>query len=125
MLWLVPPHTDLYLCVAPLENIMKRSLSSMVLILFLSFLPPVWADDLSAGVRKTKERAAQGEASAQYDLCFMYAYGLDISQDYTEALKWCRLAAAQGHTSAQYILGSMYYMGQGVPQDYTEALKWC
>ncbi len=47
-----------------------------------------------------------------------------MPQDYTEALKWFRLAAEQGFDRAQYILGVMYSDGLGVPQDDVEAVKW-
>jgi TPR repeat protein len=48
-----------------------------------------------------------------------------VPQDYTEAVKWYRLAADQGNLEAQSRLGSMYESGVvGVPQDYTEAVKW-
>jgi TPR repeat protein len=33
----------------------------------------------------------------------MYDKGLDVPQDYTEALKWYRLAAAQGNAGAVQI----------------------
>ncbi len=46
------------------------------------------------------------------------------SQDYTEAMKWYRLAADQGDAWAQSNLGWMYRKGQGVPQDYAKAVKW-
>ena len=44
--------------------------------------------------------------------------------NYTEAVKWFRMAAEQGSVIAQFNLGSMYSNGQGVPRDHTEALKW-
>jgi TPR repeat protein len=103
---------------------MKTKLSSIVAMLLLSFLPSVWADDLSTDVRQLKERAAQGDASAQLQLGGMYFTGQGVPQDYPEALKWYRLAAAQGEASAQYNLGGMYEAGAGVPQDYVQAHKW-
>lgn len=50
--------------------------------------------------------------------------GRGVSQDYAEAVKWCRLAAKQGDTKAQCNLGAIYDKGLGVPQDYAEAAKW-
>jgi TPR repeat protein len=61
---------------------------------------------------------------AQNNLGAMYADGEGVRQDFTEAVKWWRLAADQGHAGAQYNLGLMYEKGQGVRQDYAEALKW-
>ena len=57
--------------------------------------------------------ADQGDASAQYNLGFMYADGRGVPQNYAEALKWYRLAADQGHASAQFNLGLMYAQWPG------------
>ena len=54
----------------------------------------------------------------------MYAEGQGMPQNYTEAVKWYRLAADQGDADAQTNLGTMYYFGKAVPQDYGEAMKW-
>ena len=43
---------------------------------------------------------------------------MDISQDYTEAVRWYRKAAEMGLAEAQFNLGGKYYEGQGVPHDY-------
>ena len=53
----------------------------------------------------------------------MYFEGRGVSKDYTEALRWFRLAAKQGLAQAQYNLGHMYFEGQGVSKDYTEAIR--
>ena len=55
--------------------------------------------------------AEQGDAAAQYTLGYAYASGQDTPQDYTEALRWWRLAAAQDHAFAQYSLGALYDNG--------------
>jgi len=47
-----------------------------------------------------------------------------VPQDYTEAMKWYRLAAAQGDARAQLNLGVMYLHGQGVPRDFILAHMW-
>ena len=44
----------------------------------------------------------------------MYAEGRGVSQDYSNALKYFKLAADQKDAIAQYNLGSMYAKGQGV-----------
>jgi len=54
----------------------------------------------------------------------MYATGFGVPQDYTEAIRWYRLAAGQGFADAQYNLGLMYATGQGLPQDYVQAHMW-
>jgi TPR repeat protein len=67
---------------------------------------------------------SMGLAPAQTALGIMYVNGYGVPQNYTEALKWYRLAAAQGLAPAQTALGIMYVNGYGVPQDNAEALKW-
>ena len=49
---------------------------------------------------------------------------LAYNQDYSEAVKWYRMAAEQGDAMAQFSLGVMYYKGQGVPEDYVQAHMW-
>ena len=76
--------------------------------------------DYATAQRLVQPLAAQGYASAQYNLGLMYANGRGVVQDYTEAMKWYRLAAVQGAASAQYNLGLKYYFGEGVVQDYSQ-----
>jgi hypothetical protein len=54
----------------------------------------------------------------------MYALGNGVPQDYTEAMKWYRLAAEQGHAKAQLNIAVMYGNGQGVPKDYLLTYMW-
>ena len=54
-----------------------------------------------------------------------YYRGHGVPQDYTEAVKWFRIAAEQGYALAQYFLGICYSDGKGVPEDDVEAAKWC
>ena len=68
--------------------------------------------------------AAQGYASAQFNLGIKYKYGHGVPRDPAEAVNWFRKAARLGNAYAQYNLGFMYFMGQGVAQDYTEAMAW-
>jgi len=69
--------------------------------------------------------AKQGNPDAQNRIGYMYAFSKNgVSQDYTEAMKWYRMAAAQGSAKAQTNIGFMYENGHGVPQDYAEAMKW-
>lgn len=54
----------------------------------------------------------------------MYAAGLGVPQDDSEAVRWFRLAADQDLARAEYRLGLMYATGRGVPQDYVTAHMW-
>jgi TPR repeat protein len=54
----------------------------------------------------------------------LYDQGLGVTQNYSEAAKWYRLAADQGYPQAQYNLGLLYNQGNGVAKDNNEAKKW-
>ena len=76
------------------------------------------------GFNATEKGAKRGEALAQFNLGLMYYKGRVAAQDYTEAVKWWRLAAGQGFAEALNNLGMMYGNGDGVQQDNMEAYKW-
>ncbi len=65
--------------------------------------------------------AAQGDASAQDNLGYMFDYGLGVARDRAEALRLYRFSAAQGLADAQYNLGFVFENGQGVARDRAEA----
>ncbi|MDA1185472.1 MAG: tetratricopeptide repeat protein [Acidobacteria bacterium] len=68
--------------------------------------------------------AELGDAAAQYNVGFSYAYGTGLPRNDERAVAWYRLAAEQGHAAAQHHLGVMYANGEGTPQDFTEAIEW-
>lgn len=75
------------------------------------------------------EAARGGDAAAQYMLGLMCCCGQGAAQNFSEALKWLRLAALQGYTAAEYRLGLLYYSGKGTPgrggaDDEAEAAAW-
>jgi len=59
-----------------------------------AFAAPVWADDHAASVSSLRNRAAHGEASAQFNLGLMYYTGRGVPQDSVEAYMWFNLVAA-------------------------------
>ena len=71
-----------------------------------------------------KKLAEQGNASAQFNLGFMYANGQGVPKDDQQAVAWYRKAAEQGNASAQLNLGFMYDKGQGVSKDEQQAAAW-
>ena len=75
-------------------------------------------------VDELRDRAAQGDATAQFNLARLYVTGTGVPQDHTEATRWYRLAAAQRHAGAQHNLGVKYDSGTGVPEDDAEAVRW-
>lgn len=68
--------------------------------------------------------AEQGDPDAQARLGDLYRKGEGTPENYTEAVRWYRLAAAQGYLLAQVNLGTMYALGEGAPENYVEAYKW-
>ena len=71
-----------------------------------------------------QQRAAAGDATAQFEFGVLYYSGQGVAQDYGQARAWWEKAAAQGHAKAQYNLGLLYAKGQGVAQDYGQARVW-
>jgi len=61
---------------------------------------------------------------AQTMMGTQYRFGQGVLQDYTEALKWFRLAAEHGDAFAQWSTGRFYHRGIGVAQNYVQAHKW-
>lgn len=80
--------------------------------------------DYAAAVRLLRPLAEQGDASAQFNLGYVFDKSQGVTQDYAEAVKWYRKAAEQGNAASQFYLGRMYFEGQGVTQDYAEAVRW-
>lgn len=78
----------------------------------------------SPAIANLKKKAEAGDVSTQYNLGIMYATGIGVPMDASEAAKWFRMAAEQGHVGGQVKLGVLYANGEGVPKDATQALKW-
>ena len=62
-------------------------------------------------IEELKQKAAVGDAEAQFQLGKKYANGDGVEQDYAEALKWYMKSAEQGNAKAQNNLGIMYDWG--------------
>jgi len=46
------------------------------------------------------------------------------AKNYTEAMRWYRLAAERGSAVAENDVGVLYAEGLGVPRNYSEAMRW-
>lgn len=68
--------------------------------------------------------AERGDAVAQAELGYCYYYGLGVTVNYYEAVKWYRKAAAQNNAMALNNLGYCYEKGKGVTKDEYESTKW-
>jgi len=75
-------------------------------------------------VEALRQKAEQGEATAQFKLGLAYATGQGVPQDYAQALARYRDAANQGDADALCQLATMYQNAEGVPEDHVEAYKW-
>lgn len=75
-------------------------------------------------IRQVQERAAGGEAYAQYNLGLMHLVGEGVDQDAATGANWIRRAADQGHVAATYTMGLLYLQGTGVTRDWVEAYAW-
>ena len=104
--------------------VMTRWLGGVGLTFVLMGLVAPAVVDAQAAVTELIRQAEQGDAVAQYNLGFSYAYGTGVAQDDALALAWYRRAAEQGLAAAQHHLGVMYANGEGAPQDFTEAITW-
>jgi TPR repeat protein len=83
------------------------------------------ASDADQEIALLRKSAAQGNASAQFNLGNVYRLGRgSVAPDPVEAAKWYRKAAEQGHPYAQFSLGLALYTGDGVKKDIAEAITW-
>ncbi|MCU1233844.1 MAG: Sel1 domain protein repeat-containing protein [Candidatus Solibacter sp.] len=80
--------------------------------------------DYATAYREWKTAADSGNAEAQFDLGVLYAQGMGVRRDLTEAAFWYRKAAGQGNPEAEFALGQMYSRGWGVPRDQADAVRW-
>lgn len=89
----------------------------IIILLSMSFA-------FSQNIIELRKQTEQGDVVAQSNLGIFYEHGEGVPQDYTEALKWYKLAAEQGDSKAQFNLGVFYIKGKGVSQNYTKAKEW-
>jgi len=112
-------------------------------------LEAVDQDDFSRAAIFFHKAARHGHPGAMAFLCTLYAEGRGVSQDYIEAMKWCRKAANRSDvgksftnmknsiprpkleylarnlpTEVKYQIARMYALGLGVPQDHVLAHMW-
>jgi uncharacterized protein len=94
-------------------------------VLALLVVSPASAFSNDSSKTELMALAEKGDAAAQNNLGIMYEKGLGgVKPDYSEAMKWYRLAEEQGNTSALYNIGQMYDKGIGLLPDHAEAVKW-
>ena len=84
-----------------------------------SKLPPA-----TVGPFSLRLAAAQGDASAQFEVASRLAEGKGLDQDLKEAAQWYQRSAASGFAMAQFRLGTLYERGLGVKPDASRARAW-
>ena len=78
----------------------------------------------------SKDRAAanKGSSFSQFSLGVRYfnggKTGSCVGNNYTESMKWFRMADRNGKARAANYIGTMYRKGWGVPKDVKEAERW-
>lgn len=82
-------------------------------------LPPATVGPLSLRLA-----AANGDASAEFEVGARLAEGKGTNQNFADALKWYQRSAAKGFAQAQYRLGTLYERGLGVTKDFERAKVW-
>ncbi len=82
-------------------------------------LPPATVGPLSLRLA-----AANGDASAQFEVGARLAEGKGTGQDFKEAMRWYQRSAAQGFAQAQYRLGTLFERGLGTDADVGRARVW-
>lgn len=78
----------------------------------------------AAALKLWKPLAQAGNGRAQYDVGEMYLFGVGVSRDPAEAVKWFRRAAQNHDQFAGTALGSMYELGFGVERSPQTAIEW-
>ena len=80
-------------------------------------------EDYATALREWKPLAESGKAAAQRYLGLLYAQGLGVTQDNSQAFTWFSRAAEQGDAAAQHNVGVMYQAGLSVNQNELLLLK--
>jgi len=97
---------------------MKRyGISLLLLVLSFSI------SEANEHLEKLREKAVKGDPVAQNDIGVIYAKGVRVPQDSTEALKWYKKSAGQGFAPALYNIGIMYAKGYGVTKSLSKAFS--
>ena len=74
--------------------------------------------------QELQEKAANGDADAQFQLGDCYFFGLGVPKDMREGVSWYRKAAEAGQIKAQFNLGGCFHEGMGVEPDLMAAIQW-
>ena len=76
------------------------------------------------GPNSLRISAANGDASAQFEVAARFAEAKGVKQNFAQAAIWYQRAATRGLAQAQYRLASLYERGLGVDADPAKARIW-
>jgi hypothetical protein len=79
---------------------------------------------IGADWKDVQSHADAGDAEAEYELGVRYASGIDVNQDYGQAMRWFLQAADHGSARAQGRVATWMFLGRGAEQDYSKAYYW-
>ena len=125
-----PKQKNIYSVIDVLTEDMRKvevalAKSEAILTTFDSFLNANAAEATGQYFLAAKyyaEAAKTGNVDAQYRLGTLYARGLGVPQDLSDASYWYRKAALSGNTGARAELAQLYLSGHGVSEDKVQAL---
>ncbi len=72
---------------------------------------------------KCQGSAQRGNVGAQFCLGQMFEYGLGVTKDYREAIRWYSLAAERRHAGAERSLGILYVEGLDIDRSDAKAFQ--
>jgi uncharacterized protein len=78
-------------------------------------------------IETLRKQASGGDAAAQLELGYLYAFGIDVPQDNAEAVKWYQCATMHDSVismHAHYALGKHYSHGRGVAKNNEKAMRY-
>lgn len=75
-------------------------------------------------LKDVQKHADAGDTEAEYELGVRYANGIDVIQDYSQAMRWFLQAADQGSARAQGRVATWMLLGRGTERDYSKAYYW-
>ncbi|MDD2368756.1 MAG: tetratricopeptide repeat protein [Sulfuricurvum sp.] len=81
-------------------------------------------EELEKRFRMWREKAAGGNAEAQFTLGTLYAQGRGVDEDAIQAVVWWQKAAEAGNLQAQTQLAQAYWRGYGVEADKAKSRFW-
>lgn len=87
----------------------------------LFFLIPCFL--FAGNIEELKEKVANGDAKAQFELALRHYNGDGVTLDLREAVRLYRLSAKQGNVNAQNNLAILYMTGDGVKKNPKAAIQ--